>query len=81
VNNPSLTVTTEHHSGDAAEKAPDAEGWIEHRPGDAMPCDGNVRVDFKFRNGNGYSNEEASDWNWSDIGSEGYHIIAWRPAK
>jgi len=80
------TVTTEHHSADATEKVPEADGWIEHRPGDAMPCDGGLRVAVRF--GNMQENHDMTAAFWEDGAScwdsdrlPENEIIAWRPAK
>ena len=86
VNNPPPwgfpTMGGEHHSGDATEKAPDADGWIEHRPGDVMPCHGNRKVEFRRRDGMCPFGYTASELKWGHLeDAEELEIIAWRPAK
>jgi len=66
---------------------PDADGWIEHRPGDAMPCDPDLKVDVRFIDGVEDNANTAGFWRgatgassfWNESGDE--TIIAWRPAK
>jgi len=70
---------------------PDADGWIEHRPGDAMPCDGGTVISVKHRDGTishgdtalywdaGYSGKLDSVWTGSDRERD-MQIIAWKPA-
>jgi hypothetical protein len=61
---------------------PDDDGWIEHTPGDAMPCGGNERVEVMFMFGEVSIMDlpaKARDW-----GSECNlisKIIKWRPAR
>ena len=75
----------EHHSGDVTEKVPDADGWIEHRPGDAMPCDASMEVRVKYRDGvtglDDAGNLQKSPNFWGNECSPDCRIIAWRPAK
>lgn len=63
---------------------PDADGWIPHRPGDAMPCDGDLQVFIKLTKDSqieAYSEyQPARDWIWSDDIPESSKIIAWKPA-
>jgi len=67
---------------------PDADGWIPHRPGDAMPCDGGMMVLVKLRNGNTWDVPDRADW-WADDSemsdcwrseNSSSAIIAWKPA-
>jgi len=65
---------------------PDADGWIEHRPGDAMPCDGSLSIDVKMGNGVEYCDSRARFWAeggncWEKDSQLMNEIIAWRPAK
>jgi hypothetical protein len=59
---------------------PDADGWIPHVPGDPMPCDGYLEVDYKMRIRESQfpSKAEVLDWG-SGKTSEITEIIAWRP--
>lgn len=69
---------------------PDKDGWIPHRPGDPMPCDGELRVWFRCRDG--YESlrfaadmqparNVGQDW-WTGAGAQSKdQIIAWKPAK
>ena len=68
--------------------SPDADGWIEHRPGDAMPCDGGMMVLVKLRNGSTWDVPDRADW-WADDSemsdcwrseNSSAAIIAWKPA-
>ena len=68
--------------------SPDADGWIEHRPGDAMPCDGEMMVLVKLRNGSTWDVPDRADW-WADDSemsdcwrseNSSAAIIAWKPA-
>lgn len=55
---------------------PDLDGWIPHNPGDPMPCDGGMRVEWKSETypwGSGYY-RGALYLNWDNI-------THWRPAK
>lgn len=63
---------------------PDDDGWIEHRPGDAMPCDPSLRVYIKMRCGE--IEKHDAEWvQWCDASQsedlllEG-EVIAWKPA-
>jgi hypothetical protein len=61
---------------------PDAGGWIAHKPGDPMPCDGELLVDVKIQNGLKPKGKMASCFSWGDIdehGIGGVNITAWRP--
>jgi hypothetical protein len=89
VNNPPPwgfpTMGGEHHSGDATEKVPDPEGWIEHRPGDAMPCAHDLRIAVETNTGL-FREGRAGNWlnypSWWDRNPVTDHeIIAWMPAK
>lgn len=70
--------------------SPDADGWIAHRPGDPMPCDGLTKVRIKRRDGKAENichasffdtDEDGSNW-WTGEGMRdpGTQIIAWKPA-
>lgn len=61
---------------------PDADGWIEHRPGDAMPCDPYQFVEVTFRDGGKIGSTKAISWQWgAKPDAQWAEIIAWRPAK
>jgi hypothetical protein len=64
---------------------PDDDGWIDHKPGDAMPCDGETSIEFVCRDG--YCTtllakecDEKPSW-WGIDCSGGDSIIKWRPAR
>lgn len=69
----------------------DANGWIPHKPGDPMPCDGNMMVDVRFAYGGERYRVLARDYYGKDhecvesdwwLGRAGdMSIVAWRPAK
>lgn len=71
--------------------AADAEGWIPHKAGDPMPCDGDMMVDVRFQYGAeqydcpagdycGAADEGAGSTWW--LGKAGdMSIVAWRPAR
>ncbi len=63
---------------------PNADGWIAHRPGDAMPCDGDLQVFIRQKKDSqieAYGEyRPARDWIWSDDIPESAKIIAWKPA-
>lgn len=65
----------------------DIDGWIPHKPGDPMPCDGGVMVDVRFDNGKEYRGNSARFWelgasSWRGGGMiHGDNITHWRPAK
>jgi hypothetical protein len=61
---------------------PDADGWIEHRPGDAMPCKKHQVVDFVRRDGETFEVFAAGNLDWNVMFPDKEHeIIAWRPSK
>ena len=69
-------------STEESSPVPDADGWIEHRPGDAMPCHGNRKVEFRRRDGMCLFGYTASELKWGHLeDAEDLEIIAWRPAK
>jgi hypothetical protein len=44
------------------------DSWIPHKPGDPMPCDPELLVDRKYRNGRtGKMSAPAAQWSWGDI--------------
>ena len=56
--------------------------WIPHKPGDPMPCDGEMLVEIKVRNGTEFVREDrdkAKTWLWTNRGLA-IDVIAWRPA-
>ena len=64
----------------------DIDGWIPHRPGDPMPCDGASNPKLLFRDGEVYDltsrGEPANDYDWCAIPWDPVsEIIAWKPAK
>jgi len=68
---------------------PDADGWIEHRPGDAMPCDGDMRVFVKLRDESYFDHypSRAGFWAHNNPNRDKWRaknskaaIIAWKPA-
>jgi hypothetical protein len=60
----------------------DEDGWIEHKPGDPMPCDGKAIIDTKHPSGGEVINQEAKFWQrgFSDWWKDG-EITAWRPSR
>lgn len=74
--------------------SPDADGWIEHRPGDPMPCDGDLKVFVRLMDGmervsshkakwwagHGASESELADYWKATLHGKGNPIIAWKPA-
>ena len=62
---------------------PDADGWIPHKPGDAMPCDGDLWVHAKYRDGLSVCCF-SQDFRWNaakESEDPECEIIAWKPAK
>jgi hypothetical protein len=68
-------------STEESSPVPDADGWIDHRPGDAMPCLEGDMIHVKLRSGS----ESVSRARYFDFGliedAKDDEIIAWRPAK
>jgi hypothetical protein len=68
---------------DAIRKQPDPDDWIPHVPGDPMPCDGDIEVDYRMRGTlkDEYTRpSEASFLDWGDcLDCGAAAIIAWRP--
>jgi hypothetical protein len=66
-------------------KQPDADSWIPHIPGDPMPCDGDLVVSVKLRNGEIRPKPlKAKEWvweAWGELARSPAEIIAWRPHK
>lgn len=59
---------------------PDADGWIPHRPGDPMPCDGEMMVFTMFQDGElSTESYHAKRLCWTAI-NVSFAIIAWKPA-
>jgi hypothetical protein len=67
------------------EPQPDADSWIPHIPGDPMPCDGDLVVSVKLRNGEIRPKPlKAKEWvweAWGELARSPAEIIAWRPHK
>lgn len=69
---------------------PDADGWIPHRPGDPMPCGGDMSIVVKHGDGVTTNPEKARFWDgsdddincWTGKGCEKptWAIVAWKPA-
>jgi hypothetical protein len=59
---------------------PDPDGWIPHVPGDPMPCDGEMEVDYRMRwkQAEFPSFARRIDWGICD-GISAAEIVAWRP--
>lgn len=63
------------------EPEPNNADWIPHTPGEPMPCEHDVIIDVRFRDGSTDSGFDASWW-WWGITEEGWaDIVAWRPAQ
>jgi hypothetical protein len=61
---------------------PDQDGWIPHKPGDPMPCDGDLDVNYKMRVRKAKYHAKAKWLDWSGgNGLDEAEIIAWRPHK
>jgi hypothetical protein len=58
----------------------DPDGWIPHVPGDPMPCDGDLEIDYKMRwkQAEFPSFARRIDWGICN-GASSAEIIAWRP--
>ena len=65
----------------APQPAPDAAGWRTHRPGDPMPCAGDLRVDVMLGGRTLGLCEEADIWCWSDSPISTAQVTKWRPAQ
>jgi hypothetical protein len=60
----------------AREVAAQFDGWIPHKPGDPMPCDPELLVDRKYRNGRtGKMSAPAAQWSWGDMGCDDFEIV------
>jgi len=60
-------------------KTPDSDGWIPHRPGDPMPCDGSLMVTIRTRDFD-EETDIAREWDWRTLTTTEAEIIAWKPA-
>ena len=61
---------------------PDDDGWIDHKPGDAMPCDGDMNVDVMFMYGEASAIVlPAKTREWGRDCNLIAQIIKWRPAR
>ncbi len=71
-----------HHRAEAKETlARFPDGWIPHKPGDPMPCDPDMYVEAKLRNGEILGGSRAQIWAWHSMPElAGREIIAWKPA-
>ena len=60
---------------------PDADGWIPHRPGDPMPCDGNLPIlVIVGRDSDPSINPmPAKNFDWGE--HDPWPVVAWKPAK
>lgn len=70
--------------------APNEDGWIPHRPGDPMPCDGNLEVYFRCKDefesrldfpARDFAEGAGGNWWTGENANPGDQIIAWKPAK
>lgn len=59
---------------------PTGDGWIQHRPGDPMPVDGDTLIDVQYKNGNEEHAYKANKWDWDDCYA-GYNVTAYRIHK
>jgi hypothetical protein len=61
------------------------DGWIPHKAGDPMPCDSDLKVEYKMRRGEKPAGPSyAGKLNWSNCGplERGNWVIThWRPAQ
>ncbi len=66
----------------APKPQPDADGWIAHRPGDAMPCDPLALVRVEFADGSrSMTAHVANSYHWTKRTEHpSANILAWKPA-
>jgi hypothetical protein len=53
--------------------------WITHKPGDPMPCDGEMLVEVWLQN-DAKGTDQAKGWQWNGGKIRNWDVIAWRPA-